>query len=1304
MSSCPYCLAELPGTVVTVGEVAICPSCGQAIGRPDAARPPTVRVKREAPTVMLRVDGDSGSGSHSAVGSGSGSRTGVGGGSGSHPAVGSGSGSRTGVGSGPSTNGSDHPPSTHDSEVRAVPRDPGSGAQNIDLARLQVNRRVIVRTAHGGAEPADYQLLGVLGEGGMGVVHAARQNSIGRIIALKTIRAEADSSEVSAKFLVEAAVTGDLDHPNIVPVYELGRDQEGRLFYAMKRVQGRPWSTEIRAMSLADNIEVLLRAADALAFAHARGVIHRDFKPDNVMLGDFGEVLVMDWGLAVAVQPEAKAEQLGPDSVIAGTPSYMAPEMARMQYRSIGVASDIYLLGAVLYEILVGRPPHGGGKLAKVIRAAAANEIPPIAKPSEFTEIALIAMAEKPEDRYPNVKAFQAALRLCQAHGQSLVLSARAQDVLDAARGASDYAGFSKAVFGFEEALALWSGNGAARRCLAAARLAYATCAFDKGDLDLSASLVDAENPAFASLTERLTEARRTRAAAAAAAARLADEQVARRRAEHERQTLEARVASEGRREWHEVFREDFSADGFASRWQVLGGTWELSAGELRVQGGTPQLVLCRHHFSGDLRLEFTCHLESAYLNDISCFLAAVPSRDEITTSHNAYEFKYGGYDNTRIVLNRAGKQLYGTSASPLQRGRRFRVRAERVGAHLTLHVDDELVFDVIDPDPLQGGDRCVLGLFGWVADTWYSDLRIAKLGVPRKADLLDTAELHLSRGHYTTAYDLFSDVLDAGGDRHRLARAGGGLQRAARQRDLSRRLNDVQARILAAWPSAGIEIGDDGLAVTLAGVGATSLDALKGMPICELDCSDNRIVSLEPLRGMALSSLRCSDNRIVSLEPLRGMPLKLLTCARNRIEDITPLRGSALTFLGASGNGIANLEPLRGMPLTELYLDFNAIVDLAALAGMPLYRLHIGRNPLNSLEPLRGMSTLFSLSMTATGVSDLDPLSGQPIIILSMQGCPVRDLEPLRGMRLTRLFFDSCQVESIAALHGMPLIYLSMADNAVASLEPLRGACTLSELDCANNRLASLAPLHGLDLTTLNCSGNAIGSLDPLAGMPLRELSCNRNHIDSLGVLAGLPLERLECCENPLVDLSPIAALPLRLLFCAGTAAAAGQLAALAAGLRARASMAADLVAAAGDLAALRAVAVPLGVGRAALVPWPLPRVDAEALCRRLGGRLVEVGDLAGEAALAALLPAHQRIWAGVRIGDDGDYHALRHLRDHRATLAFDHDPSEEALRAPTGAERPGTLGRTVPRQLLNWGEVQSERAFLPTVVVWDL
>ena len=361
-------------------------------------------------------------------------------------------------------------------------------------------------------DDVEYELIKVLGEGGMGIVYDARQTSIDRNVALKMIKGEAATNDKQkAKFLAEAVVTGDLDHPNIVPIYDVGANAQGNLFYSMKKVGGTPWLKVVQKKSLAENIDILMRTADAIGFAHARGIVHRDLKPENIMLGEFGEVLVMDWGLAHPLKGFRKSRSITDAASMGGTPAYMAPEMATGPIGKISPASDIYLLGAILYEFITGSPPHLAKNAMKCLMAAARNEIAPTDKKGELVDIAMKAMATEPKDRYHDVKEFQAAIRDYQSHLESILLSTRAEDDLKEARQTDDYQHYSRALFGFQEAHDLWQGTTRAVAGISEAKLAYAGSAKTKGDFDLGLSLLDAADANHTPLRRELIEAQEDR-------------------------------------------------------------------------------------------------------------------------------------------------------------------------------------------------------------------------------------------------------------------------------------------------------------------------------------------------------------------------------------------------------------------------------------------------------------------------------------------------------------------------------------------------------------------------------------------------------------------------------------------------------------------------------------------------------------------------------------------------------------------------------------------------------------------------
>lgn len=378
----------------------------------------------------------------------------------------------------------------------------------VSPGELIIKNRVLRKKSDQTAGEVDYELEKVLGEGGMGTVWQARQTSINRHVALKMLKGEAkDEEKQRLKFLAEAVVTGDLDHPNIVPIYDVGRDEHGALFYSMKKVEGTPWNKAIGKKSLSENIDILLKVSDAVAFAHDRGVIHRDLKPENVMIGSFGEVLVMDWGLAHPEKKFRKSSSISRTQAMGGTPAYMAPEMATGPMEKIGEAADVYLLGAILYEIVTGRPPHGGNTAMKCLMSAARNEILPTEKTGELMDIAYKCMATSPSKRYAKVGHFQQDVKVYLSHTESIGLAVRAEDDLNEASVSDNHEKFQRAIYGFEAAIEEWGENDRAKAGLSKAKLAFAKRALRRGDYDAGIEALNENEPAHRDILKQLKDA-----------------------------------------------------------------------------------------------------------------------------------------------------------------------------------------------------------------------------------------------------------------------------------------------------------------------------------------------------------------------------------------------------------------------------------------------------------------------------------------------------------------------------------------------------------------------------------------------------------------------------------------------------------------------------------------------------------------------------------------------------------------------------------------------------------------------------
>jgi serine/threonine protein kinase len=282
--------------------------------------------------------------------------------------------------------------------------------------------------------PRHYQVEGEFARGGMGRILLALDRRLGRRIALKELHADAGPG-APQRFVREALVTARLQHPAIVPVYEAGRWPDGRPFYAMKLVEGRSLDALLRdAGSLAARLALLphlIAVAEAVAYAHDRRVVHRDLKPANVLVGPFGETVVVDWGLARELGADGAVERAadgapGPEGAgagqtvtgtVLGTPHYMPPEQARGL--PVDERADVYALGAMLYFLLTGSPPHAGKGAGEALAEAAEGRVEPVEQsepeaPPDLAAVVRKALAPSPRDRYPSARELAADLRRFQ--------------------------------------------------------------------------------------------------------------------------------------------------------------------------------------------------------------------------------------------------------------------------------------------------------------------------------------------------------------------------------------------------------------------------------------------------------------------------------------------------------------------------------------------------------------------------------------------------------------------------------------------------------------------------------------------------------------------------------------------------------------------------------------------------------------------------------------------------------------------------------------------------------------------------
>jgi serine/threonine protein kinase len=839
--------------------------------------------------------------------------------------------------------------------------------------------------AHAAAGGQRYQVAGEIARGGMGAVLRAVDCDIRREVAVKYLLDPNDARK-KARFIEEAQITGQLEHPNIVPVHELGVDAQKHLFFSMKMVRGRSLAQVLREVRdtprssekeypLSRLLTMFVNVCHALAYAHSRGVIHRDLKPANIMLGDFGEVYVMDWGLAkVLHQPAAPKEAAGViqtmpsfawaeeaaggtssatvqtsrqeaddqtvDGTVMGTAVYMPPEQARGHIAAIDPRSDVYSLGALLYEILTLHPPvdkTGGFRaiLGCVVRGeilppqereparARAGKIPP-----ELAAIAMKALALKPEDRYQTVEALRGDIeRFLEGRSVSVKEDTRRELLIKFVRRNK---GFSL---------------GAA----AALLILLLSSIF------LLQAWLSANRSHKAYLQEQ--EAKRAQARQSVPA------------------LVEAARFAVQRRKFEDALAQlnmalDYDPDHGGAR--LLKG--QLLAARKDFTAARPELERYLKLQPGDSQAARLARLCAQKRPDDP---AAITELADILLRQDLPTLAEGLLDAPEKLL-----EVYRHKINAAWPGLGERLtRGE--GSELWLNLD--AFPQVLNLAPLQG-----------------IPLRRLSLNDSRIRDLSPLAGMPLT------------------------------------QLDLTRTTQVDDLKSLTGMPLT---------LLSLAGCQVADLTPLKGMPLTALHLGHcEKIKDLKPLKGMPLTKLDLTDcGQIKDLSPLAGMPLielELRGC--KEIRNLTPLAAMPLKklMLGYSGR-ITDFRPLADLPLTELTLSgFPHLNEVMLPRITTLTGLHFEScGGIEDLTPLKGPS-LTSVSFLSCEIKDVTPLKGLPLTHLSFNSCGIADLTPLAGMPLTKLIFATGgPIADLTPLKGMPLTHLTISGrNRVEDLTPLEG------------------------------------------------------------------------------------------------------------------------------------------------------------------------------------------------------------------------------------------------------------------------
>lgn len=816
----------------------------------------------------------------------------------------------------------------------------------------------------------------VIARGGMGVVLNAEDIRLCRRVAMKRMLASgAAESENLRRFVREAQVLGWLEHPNIVPIHDLGLDEGGEAFYTMKFVQGRTLQSVLSSIAqgnrediadypLSRLLTIFLKVCDGVAFAHSKGIIHRDLKPANIMLGEYGEVLVMDWGLAKilsAAEEEAPpshspatgllqaaptAELTMPGEVM-GTPTFMAPEQASGRVAEQDQRTDIFALGGILYTILTLNTPVKGDSVEELLGNIQNGYIPPPVYYNHAREIEVNGQMQVAQPNLPHCPGGQVPESLSAVAMKALSVKRedRYQLASELRREVELFLeGRSVTVQPDSLAQAFWKlikrNQGVSITIFAAAIILLGM-----------GILFTYDNAKKRRAAETARDNQRRTALSAS-----------------ERFARQAVLAAENSR-WEEA--QQHVADAFAV---CPDGPWEAYAqGRLAQIKGDHQTAI--KLFGQALKVEpAQAEIKSALAKSVSMFEQIAAARETLTN-----------------VSKLEGWQALEAMGNTLAEAKNWR-EAERAYAQCLLAVGTNASRSAVE--------NKLKEVRAWIAcEGFYESIR----------DLPATEQVRRVEQKLS---EIHGEPKRIDGKNGRLIE--GGIWRVAGLGIW----NTNCTLIVHLQPLFGMPLTE----LDLTKQKVRDISPLRGMPLQVLSLSGcNKVRDISPLKGMPLTVLNIGLCDVTNLGPLHGMPLRILNCNRNgSIKDLAPLAGMPLEELNCDSTQVGDLSPLKGMPLKRLDCSGTYIGDLRPLIGMPLKKLWIAGTYVSDLRPLAGMQ-LTTLNCTRTAVSDLAALKGMPLTELYCDETKVTDLTPLEGMRLESFSFSSKNIKTgLELVRGM--------------------------------------------------------------------------------------------------------------------------------------------------------------------------------------------------------------------------------------------------------------------------------------------
>ncbi len=956
-----------------------------------------------------------------------------------------------------------------------------------------------------------YENSNLIGEGANAFVYSLEDGDCNREVAIKLLKDNeyAQKTEEIRRFVLEAGIVASLEHPSIIPVYDLNCDETGQVYLSMRRVRGHTLKEYIKnrentvdtgdIQSVDDLVRVFLKVCDAIAYAHSHGHVHQDIKPENIMIGEFGEVFVIDWGASASS---------GTDEMSV-TPVYMSPAQANAEPAT--VQDDVFCLAATMFHCMLLRFPTTATSLEEMWEKRRRGIIDPISDedragvPAPLLAIVMKGLEPCPLDRYRTIQELADDLKRYQS---------------GVAVGAYNYS--------FREFLTRWYKQ---HKAAVNTAIVAGCCLLLVGGWLLNRSRrerqarLDAQKEQMAEREAKLNEREKRMAA------------------ERERMRLEQQ-RQEG---WISVVDLDFSkGDTLDPRFgKYYRDTWSWPVDRKRrtekyiaVQDGFLKLLRCggRSILRWDESISEETKVEIVVLNREHTNFSIAVSGDTM----DGYRLRFEQLPwNNKIELETCSRGYFEVIHT-VEEGLdpavpEYYVTFLRSGNRFRASINDQEVMDFYDPMAPRGEQHqsfAVARFDDQERDTLIKSLRVWRRRAPEYVDILEVGRAMLHNGRFEDARSWFDSVI-ADHQNPEIREEGRFLRAlsypkgsAGRDQALETVANTAESRY--STQASRMLTFERALAGDVRG----AVDALDSVSIPRLQQK-----TWNNLRWRIIAAFRKSTpaEQELFLQGMAKLNIEEVILTVAGLKSLKGLDGARFQGLDVSHNKITDLEPLRDSTITSLNVAFNPLSSLKGLEQLPLEELTITHTEVQDLSPVKACP-IRELHASDSQIADLSPLQGKKIEELSFNNTPVRDLKPLVGMPLMSLGCNEIEARNFDMLSSLSkLKTLSLNENEIETLEMLR-LLKLKALDIRKNQVTDLSPLSGMPLSEVDVGKNRIRDLTPIVNPELRNIACDDNEIADISCLRGSKVRVLSLGGNPILDYSVLKEIRVKDLYLSGT------------------------------------------------------------------------------------------------------------------------------------------------------------------------